>query len=283
MGNSICKIEEGFFICGVDALRDFERLRRLGIRCVLNAAQRDLYTMGDDPSLARIEDEFEVKIIGAEDAEDCNLSVRFNEIADFIEGGRAKGGVVVHCAAGISRASTSSMAYLMIKENWELNAAFMHVHCVRTFIRPNVGFWRQLRDLEQSLKARGVELKPLPAGWEPTLQPPDLQEGDDPKAPSASRPQDPVAKLAQLDDDAAHVPSFVTKYITACLKCSDGVSPQDLERALRIDKPKGISVEQTSFGAAEVTLRVGICASLDTASLKTLLETLPGVQRATCE
>ena len=54
--------------------------------------------------------------------------MHFQEIADFIEAevfvlpdrvsetvleaGRAKGGVVVHCAAGVSRASTSCMAQL---------------------------------------------------------------------------------------------------------------------------------------------------------------------------
>merc|ERR1719191_1995846 len=92
-------------------------------------------------NLATIVDNFEVKIIGAEDAEDCNLSVHFTEIADFIEAGRAKGGVVVHCAAGVSRASTSSIAYLMIKEHLALSAAFLRVHTVRECISPNIGFW----------------------------------------------------------------------------------------------------------------------------------------------
>ena len=38
--------------------------------------------------------------------------MHFKEIADFIEEGRKQGGVVVHCAAGVSRASTSCIARL---------------------------------------------------------------------------------------------------------------------------------------------------------------------------
>eukprot|EP00035_Acanthoeca_spectabilis_P005903 m.118639 g.118639 ORF g.118639 m.118639 type:complete len:128 (+) comp13250_c0_seq3:580-963(+) len=41
-----------------------------------------------------------------------DLSPLFAEMADFIQGGRRDGGVVVHCAAGISRASTTCIAYM---------------------------------------------------------------------------------------------------------------------------------------------------------------------------
>ncbi|CAE7687264.1 mpl1, partial [Symbiodinium sp. CCMP2456] len=107
---------------------------RLRIKAILNAAQKNLYEMtatgkGED-DLLQLEKKFEVKIIGADDIEDCNISVHFQEIADFIEAGRKKGGVVIHCAAGVSRASTSCMAYMMIKEHWSLQAAHRRVHAV---------------------------------------------------------------------------------------------------------------------------------------------------------
>eukprot|EP00913_Durusdinium_trenchii_P011595 g10889.t1 len=137
-GKSVHRIDEGFFICGVDALSDVKYLKTLGIQCILNAAQEDLYKHAPGPRrgaaanlMVELPQNFDVRIIGAEDSSDCNLSLHFQEIADFIEAGRAKGGVVVHCAAGISRASTSCMAYMMMKEHWSLDAAFRKVHAVR--------------------------------------------------------------------------------------------------------------------------------------------------------
>ncbi|CAJ1327196.1 unnamed protein product [Effrenium voratum] len=167
----------GFYICGVDALHDDKYLHQLGIKCILNAAQDRLYSLQphhgrqEGIELAKLPELFEVKIVGADDCEDCNLSMHFQDIADFIEAGRAKGGVVVHCAAGVSRASTSCMAYLMMKEHWKLEAAHRKIHAVRNIVCPNSGFWRQLRDLEASLEAQGIVLRPLPEDWMPPPQP----------------------------------------------------------------------------------------------------------------
>lgn len=69
-----------------------------------------------ESTLEDLDKHFEVLIVGAEDCSDCNLSEHFEKIAGFMERGRALGGVVVHCAAGISRASTSACAYLMLKD-----------------------------------------------------------------------------------------------------------------------------------------------------------------------
>ncbi|CAE7711302.1 mpl1 [Symbiodinium sp. KB8] len=154
---------------------------RLRIKAILNAAQKNLYEMtamgkGED-DLRQLEKKFEVKIIGADDIEDCNISVHFQEIADFIEAGRKKGGVVIHCAAGVSRASTSCMAYMMIKEHWSLQAAHRRVHAVRSIIHPNSGFWRQLNDLQASLVASGVTLRELPSDYAPPEQP--LRPGEE--------------------------------------------------------------------------------------------------------
>merc|ERR1712066_570188 len=102
--------------------------------------------------------------MGTDDVESQDLSVHFDEMADYIEEGRKNGGVVVHCAAGISRASTTSIAYMMLKEGLTVDAGFTKIHHVRNFIHPNRGFWRQLRDLEAVLTGRGVELRELQEG-----------------------------------------------------------------------------------------------------------------------
>lgn len=285
MGNSINKIDEGFYICGVDALRDFDRLRSLGIKCVLNAAQEGLYSnsamgygqRGGEDSLAGIVDNFEVKIIGAEDAEDCNLSVHFTEIADFIQAGRAKGGVVVHCAAGVSRASTSSCAYLMIKENWDLDSAFRRVQSARSFIQPNRGFWRQLRDLEASLKAQGAQFKQLPADYMAPAQP------DGGERESMASSSDPYESIKRLDSEANLMESFVTQYLTAVVTTDDVVPPQTVVDCLERDRVTGVNIQNISLKDNVIRLRAGLVPSLDSASFKKILLNVNGVKDAIVE
>merc|ERR1712232_516403 len=79
-------------------------------------------------------------------------------VVDFIDEGRKRGGVVVHCAAGVSRATTSTCAYLMAKEGLDLNSAYSKVFACRNVVKPNAGFWRQLQDFEEALKAQGRTL-----------------------------------------------------------------------------------------------------------------------------
>ncbi|CAJ1413405.1 unnamed protein product [Effrenium voratum] len=214
-GKSIHRIDEGFYICGVDALHDDKYLHQLGIKCILNAAQDRLYSLQphhgrqEGIELAKLPELFEVKIVGADDCEDCNLSMHFQDIADFIEAGRAKGGVVVHCAAGVSRASTSCMAYLMMKEHWKLEAAHRKIHAVRNIVCPNSGFWRQLRDLEASLEAQGIVLRPLPEDWVPPPQP--TRKGEEEKFGATA--DETRASLWGLDRDVKSVDSFLTQHL----------------------------------------------------------------------
>merc|ERR1711972_336868 len=105
----------------------------------------------------------------------------------------------------MGRASTSACAYQMIKEHWNLDAAFCRVQAVRSFVHPNKGFWRQLRDLEATLRAQGVALQPLPVDFKPTPQP-HLSEGDDRMAMYASA-REPRLTIAQLDQEASNMPS----------------------------------------------------------------------------
>ena len=63
-----------------------------------------------------------------------------------------KPGVLVHCAAGISRSATILIAYGMMKFNWTLSKAFMHVWTYRKIISPNEGFWEQLKHLDLEMR-----------------------------------------------------------------------------------------------------------------------------------
>jgi len=57
-------------------------------------------------------------IIAAEDVEHFNLARHFDKMIDFIEKHKAVCNVFVHCFAGVSRSSTTVIAYLMKSNGW---------------------------------------------------------------------------------------------------------------------------------------------------------------------
>ncbi|KAJ6216065.1 hypothetical protein RDWZM_010565 [Blomia tropicalis] len=80
------------------------------------------------------------------------ISTHFDMVADFINDGLACGGsVVIHCISGISRSSTLVIAFLMKHRNMSLKDAFDLTRSKRWFIRPNIGFFKQLVEYEKEL------------------------------------------------------------------------------------------------------------------------------------
>jgi protein-tyrosine phosphatase len=61
----------------------------------------------------------------------------------------ATGGVLVHCAAGISRSASFVIAYLMYSEKLAFKEAAAAVKEVRPVICPNPGFVLQLKEWEK--------------------------------------------------------------------------------------------------------------------------------------
>eukprot|EP00933_Yihiella_yeosuensis_P032272 TRINITY_DN25858_c0_g1_i1.p1 TRINITY_DN25858_c0_g1~~TRINITY_DN25858_c0_g1_i1.p1 ORF type:complete len:264 (-),score=50.55 TRINITY_DN25858_c0_g1_i1:595-1305(-) len=143
----------GLFICGAAALEDTSTLDKLGVRSILNCAQKDLYSrVGSCPDGHPLREKlkkYRVEVLDAEDIENQSMDHLWEKAADFIDESLEHGGVAVHCAVGISRSSSTCIAYLMIRENLSLEAAFRRVFRARDCIRPNVGFWQQLCDLEK--------------------------------------------------------------------------------------------------------------------------------------
>jgi len=86
------------------------------------------------------------------DIETFDLSKYFENTYEAIENGLKKGGVLVHCAAGISRSATIIIAYLMKKNKWTYQETYNFVKRKRSVISPNSGFVRQLKNYEKKLK-----------------------------------------------------------------------------------------------------------------------------------
>ena len=80
-----------------------------------------------------------------------NIRIFFEGCFDFIDDGRQEGCILVHCNAGVSRAPTIVIAYLMKKFNMHLKEAFDLVKSVRPCVRPNDGFMKILKQYESEL------------------------------------------------------------------------------------------------------------------------------------
>jgi len=94
-------------------------------------------------------DAFKYHQIQIHDMTHANLFSHFHVTYQFIEEGLAAGGVLVHCAMGISRSSTIVIAYLMQKNKWDFQTAYQYVMERRPYICPNMGFRRQLKMFEK--------------------------------------------------------------------------------------------------------------------------------------
>ncbi|KAG5475454.1 hypothetical protein LSCM1_03574 [Leishmania martiniquensis] len=86
--------------------------------------------------------------LSADDRPDYDMTPHFARTFEFIENAlvKSRGGVLVHCGAGISRAPTVVSAYLMRKLRLSSSAAIHLVQHRRPCASPNIGFRQQLHE-----------------------------------------------------------------------------------------------------------------------------------------
>lgn len=91
-------------------------------------------------------------MLNADDHPSQDMTQFFERAIAFIRDATHNNGrVLVHCGAGISRASTVTLAYLMHDLRLPLDQAYNLVKSVRPCIHPNPGFVKQLRAYEKQL------------------------------------------------------------------------------------------------------------------------------------
>ena len=100
------------------------------------------------------------KVVAAEDRPDYPLHLHFSEGLAFLQEALARGGrVLVHCHAGVSRAPTFAVLYLMAR-GAPLVQGWRRVKAARPMAAPNPGFRALLLAAEEDRRRR----KP-PRAW----------------------------------------------------------------------------------------------------------------------
>ncbi|XP_041645034.1 dual specificity protein phosphatase 19-like isoform X1 [Cheilinus undulatus] len=121
-----------------DAAHDIDTLRRHKVSHVLNVA----YGVNN-----LFHDQLVYKTVEILDLPETDITSYFGECSSFIDQAREQDGVVlVHCNAGVSRSSSIVIGYLMLREGLMFDAAYSQVKLARPSIRPNPGFYEQLKN-----------------------------------------------------------------------------------------------------------------------------------------
>ncbi|XP_029985650.1 dual specificity protein phosphatase 3-like [Sphaeramia orbicularis] len=137
---------------------DVQRLKRLGVTHVLNAAEGNSLMHVNTSADFYAGTGLIYHGVPATDSDHCDISQYFQQAADFIEQAlqykQGKGKVLVHCREGYSRSPTLVIAFLMLRHHMDVRSAVATVRHKRE-IGPNDGFLRQLCVLDQRLEAQG--------------------------------------------------------------------------------------------------------------------------------
>ena len=125
------------------------RLKERGITHILTVAA------GLEPIYP---DEFTYHRVQVFDMPSASLLPHFPKIAEFINEGLEKGGVLVHCYAGISRSTSSVIAYMMVYKGWNYWDSLSYIRAKRPIANPNRGFQEQLLKFHKHLTTQAKEL-----------------------------------------------------------------------------------------------------------------------------
>lgn len=118
-------------------------LQALGIGAVVNAS--GVVYQSNHPFRG------DVLTVKVDDLPNIEIAQYFDEVITFIKKHHAQGiGVLIHCAAGVSRSTTLLLAYMISERGYTLRDAFLHTHSIRRCVEPNAGFVKQLIVFEHS-------------------------------------------------------------------------------------------------------------------------------------
>lgn len=137
----LCEIEPYMYLGALHDAQDGDLIQRYGFTHILNCS-RENYSPKEGIEYLFLDymDNFTQRL-------DDKLEVAF----DFIDKAKKNGKVLIHCYAGISRAPSVVIAYLMTKKKKSYDEIHTYVKAKRPIIDPNINFIMQLMHLETNI------------------------------------------------------------------------------------------------------------------------------------
>jgi len=129
--------------------RAMGELKNYGVTHILSIGKEIVQNLEKVPPM--ITTEFKHKTASIFDAPHEDILTIIKEMKEFIDEAMEEGGVLVHCVAGISRSAAVVIAYIMMTQQKSLEEVESYVRSKRPCIKPNDGFFNQLRQLEKEL------------------------------------------------------------------------------------------------------------------------------------
>lgn len=144
----------------VDVACDHSLLKENEVTHILNVASFNTqFAIDRGPGYCAVNGLFIYKHVSIMDLPDTDIISYFDECFAFIESALDTGGrILVHCMAGVSRAASIVIGYLMKVKDMDFQTAFNHVKAKRPSIRPNDGFMHQLQNYGYSLEQQKHDL-----------------------------------------------------------------------------------------------------------------------------
>lgn len=150
----ISKISKNIYISDWTGSLNIQELNRLGIRSVL--CLNDRFKTDHDMAIYE-KNGITHKHIAIYDDVDVNIMTHFPEIYEFMYNASKRGGVLVHCTAGISRSVTAVASYMIrygLRKHRDLSIPIIikYIKQKRNCANPNPSFIRQLNIYESMIR-----------------------------------------------------------------------------------------------------------------------------------
>eukprot|EP00826_Nyctotherus_ovalis_P021761 TRINITY_DN1708_c0_g1_i17.p1 TRINITY_DN1708_c0_g1~~TRINITY_DN1708_c0_g1_i17.p1 ORF type:complete len:159 (-),score=40.40 TRINITY_DN1708_c0_g1_i17:146-622(-) len=143
-GTNFHEIMPNLYIGNASDAKNKDLLKKSGIEGIVIAA-KEIYPAY--PS------EFTYKRFNIADTCTENIKMYFNESNTFVKKFLSQGkGVLIHCAAGVSRSATLMLAYVMAVKKMKFKEALVFMQKKHPVTCPNEGFRSQLTLFEKDLK-----------------------------------------------------------------------------------------------------------------------------------
>jgi len=174
------KVRDKLFIGCYQCACNLPALKSLGISHILNL-------MGGAETFPQ---NFTYMILNWVDCSSQDILADLPRCMEFIDKAMQEGtGILIHCAAGVSRSGATTVAYLMYADNIALEPALQQVKLVRPSVYPNCGFIRQLHMWHEmgftlrgkTMAHRTYKLEKLADEFKQTKKVPLVDYADDPE------------------------------------------------------------------------------------------------------